>query len=554
MARGPRAGRKTALLIPPIIPISICDNNPTLLSCNPGLGASWNLVSDTDMPSLPSCLEPFTVFNPGLTGPTITSHVQFVSTTADVQQSMDISGRVSGGLPGEIPVSGSIFGDASRTAKATGSTLTLMAYTKIEFAPRTMNETPKVSAAALERFDDVAHGGGPVAFRNLCGDRFVESVTRGAEYLAVIQMSSVSTSTQSHLKAALSAALGGSQDPGAAVGTALAVTNAPASAQLGASGSVSGSFEGTSVEVRIDVLQRGGKVKTNPLTPQDIINRFVAFPTLVTREADIVPMGVGLQRYTSVPNFGTRAPFSVSGATGALAQVLGPAYAAYFNAYNELSFALAHDGSDTFFAFDPVAAANMLDDAAAKMVIIEEEIDRCAQGQVSPACNVTNERALIGTDYATLHSRLPVRKQFYKITGKTFMDAAALKGAISTKAADGWTTGGSCNIDTDAAKAAAGFPDNVRVWTAGGIGGSGCRYKLFNRGRLTGLWDVQALNFDFSDGGTLVHLPAKGDLTLELTQFSFPWHSSRGWAFDITLVGPQGDETVQPWRDSLTTW
>ena len=141
-----------------------------------------------------------------------------------------------------------------------------------------------------------------------------------------------------------------------------------------------------------------------------------------------------------------------------------------------------------------------------------------------------------------------MRKQFYTVLASDFKDAAALKGAISTKAADGYTTGGACTIDTDSAKAAG----NVRIWTASGIGGSGCRYKLFNGGSLAAPWQVFAMSSDFTDSlNSVVHMPSASDLTLELTQFSWPWHFTRAYVYTITLAGPQGDDAAQPWRDAI---
>lgn len=529
--------------LPTNIDFDLCATNPSI--CYPLMGRGWNAVTDTDGPSLLTCLEAFSVSNPGLTGATVTSKVRFATSTVDVKDSMRIDGRVSGSVPaGEVPVAGSLFGEASRTAKATQSALTLLVHTKIEFAPLRISSVPKVSATALSRFDV----DGRTAFRNLCGDRFVESITMGAEFFAVIQMSSSNTSVQSKLKASLSAALGSGQNPATAVDTTLDTVNANPNAQLGVNGSVTGSFQGSAVEVRIEVLQRGGSITTNPTTPQEIITRFALFPSLVTSQSQLVPMGFGLMSYTQASNWGTRTPFSILGATDAVTQVLGPAYAAYFDAYNELAFALSHTGSNMYFPFDENAAAALMNESALKLAAIESELDRCGRGGV---CNATTAANVAGTQWPTLRSRLPVRKQLYKVASKTFMDGAALRGAISTKGWEGYGTGGSCNIDTDLAQPTG----NVRIWTASGVGGTGCRYKLFNRGRLTGLWDVHAMNFDFSrSGNTMDKLPSKDDLTLSLYQFSLPWQFAKGYTFDITLAGPAGDETSEPWRQAISTF
>lgn len=528
-------------------PISLCTTKPQLCAGgvqNTGaiLGRGWNLISDQDLPSLLSCLEPFSTSSPGLTGPVVTSKVTFLSDVSDVKDVLQLDARVSGGLPAaDIPVSGSVFGDMGRTARATTSAVQLLVHTKVEFNPTRITSTPRVTAGALSRFD----GSGAAAFRTLCGDRYVEQVAMGAEFLAVIRVSSTNTSVQSHVKANLSAAIGANATAEQTIGAVASATGVSRNGLLSANGSITGSVSNTQVEVQLEVLQRGGPLANNPTSLNELISRFQSFPTSITSESQLRPMRVVLKPYGQTANFGTRTAFSMTDASSSLSRVLGPAYAAYMDAYNELSFALSQSGSNMYFPFDQTAAATLMDEAAIKLLDIEQEIEACGGGA---SCTEALERATIGTDWVTLRSRLPVRKQLYVLTGKQFKSVTDGVNALSSGAIDGYASAPApCHIDFDDDPT---LRNAIRVWTNSGVAGSGCRFKLFQRGRLVSPWQLHAVDADLDDS-TLVRFPTSSNLRMELTQFAYPWLWPVSYVKTVTLAGPQGDPAGEPWRTAV---
>lgn len=533
-------------LLPPLDP---CRLNPKLCDSgltNPGatLGRGWNAVSDQDLPSHLSCLDAFSTVDPGLTGAVVSSRVRFVSDVADVKNVLQVDARVSGGLPGaKIPVSGSVFGDMGRTATATTSAVQLLVHTRIEFNPHRITSVPRVTSGALSRFDT----NGAAAFRAQCGDRYVEQLAMGAEYLAIFKISSTNTSVQSHVKANLSAQLGANPNPTQAIQAVAAATGADLSGGLSANGSITGSVDNTRVVVEVDVLQRGGPTAPNPTSLQDAINRFRDFPSSVTRATELKPMTVTLKPWTQTANFGTRQPFSLSNPSSALSRVFGPAYAAWLDAYNELAFALSSSGSNMYFAFDVDAARALMDEAAVKLLDLEQAIDECG---ADAACTEASARALIGGDWQTVRAQLPVRKQLYRLTGRQFKQVTDSVNALSSGAIDGWTTAPApCHIDFDDADPLK--RDSIRIWTNSGVAGAGCRYKLFQGGRLISPWLINSMTTDF-DQSTLVRMSTPGNLRLELTQFAWPWLWPVSYVDEVVLAGPQGDPAGEPWRTSVT--
>lgn len=540
-----RVQRAHDALLPPINP---CLLNPSLCNTglsNPGaiLGRGWNAVSDQDLPSLLSCLDSFTTASAGLTGPVVTSKVSFISDVSDVKDVLQLDGRVSGGVPGtKVPISGSVFGDMGRTATATTSAVQLLVHTKVEFNPNRITSTPRVSTAALQTFDST----GAATFRTRCGDRYVEQVAMGAEYFAVFKISSTNTSVQSHVKANLAALIGASSTPAQAVEAVTTAAGASPNATVSLNGSLTGSVNNTVVVIELEVLQRGGPVTTNPTSLTEVIARFRDFPTSITSEAQLRPMRVTLKPYSQTGNFGTRQAFSILDPTTSMARVLGPAYAAWMDAYHELSFALSSSGSNMFFAFDANAAAALLDTAAVKLLDIEQAIDACGAGA---SCTEAQMRSLIGNEWTTLRSQLPVRKQLYRLTGKQFKSVTDAANALSTSAIDGWTSAPApCHIDIDDASATK--RNSVRIWTSSGVAGAGCRYKLFNNGRLVSPWLIQSIDSDL-DQSTLVRMSTASNLRLELTQFAWPWSWPISYVDAVTLAGPQGDPAGEPWRTSV---
>ncbi len=509
------------------------------------LGRGWNEISDTDTPSYFSCLDSFSMSTVRLTNPVITSSFQLVSSSITLHDTLDLDARVSGAVPG-VPVSGSLGGSLLQTATAHQDTINLVVRTTVQFAPQRITTTPRVSASALARFD----GSGPRAFRSMCGDKFVDQVTPGGEYVALIQISSSDSTAQRTLKARLSAAIAGSRDGGEAVSAVVEEANVPLDVDVG--GTAETTVSGSEFSVRIETLKRGGDTRINARNVREIIEEFANFPASIRTVDDTVVMGVHLGSYTAVPNFGTRRTFSVSDASSAASLVLAPRFVRSLDVYNQLNFALEHQSDDTYFEFDVAAAELLRDRAAENLLAIEAMVDTCAQGN---RCTVADAQAAFPANFAP-SSALPKRKQFYTVLAKTFHDAATEAGATSTFTAE-FNLGGSCHIDQDTTPPlpAAG---HVRVWTGRGVSGATCRYSLNRGARLTGLWDVHSIsqNIPQSNNQRITHLPEKDDLGFRLTQTS-PLASfapdTTALILSYVLVGPEGDPAREPWRNAITT-
>lgn len=508
------------------------------------LGRGWNEVSDTDTPSYFSCLEPFGQSTVRLTNPIITSSFELVSSSITLNDTLDLDARVSGAVPG-VPVSGSLGGSLLQKATAHQDSINLLVRTTVQYAPQRITTTPRVSASALARFD----GAGPRAFRDLCGDRFVDQVTPGGEYVAIIQISSADSTAQRTMKARLSAAIGASASGGEAVAAAVEEANIPLELDVG--GTADTTVESAQFSVRIDTLKRGGNTRVNATTIREVIQEFANFPASIQTVDDTAVMGVHLARYTAIPNFGTRRPFSVSDASSAVSLVLAPRYVHYLDVYNQLNFALENQANDMYFPFDAVAVADLRDQAAENLLAVEAAVDTCASGN---GCTVADAQLAFPTNFAPSAS-LPKRKQFYKVLAKALMDATSEAGASSSFTADA-NLGGSCHIDQDTTPPmpAAG---HVRVWTGRGLSGTTCRYSLMRGARLTGLWDVHSIdqNIPVSNNQRITHSPEKSDLRFGIVQTS-PLAS---FAPDTTavihhfiLVGPEGDPSREPWRAAIS--
>lgn len=511
------------------------------------LGRGWNEISDTDTPSYFSCLEPFTQSSASLTGIQIESSFELVSSSQTLHDVLNIDGRVSGSAPtAPVPVSGSIGGNILNDATAHQDAINLVVRTKVRFTPQRITSTPRLSATALSRYDN----SGAAAFRNLCGDRFVDEVIPGGEYIALMQFSSSSSDVQRTLKARINAAIGSAQNSGQAVQAAVQEANLPLSLGIDGGGSSTSTFQGSTLEVRIQTIQRGGSDKSNATTIQQIINKFAAFPTTITTLADTAVVGVHLANYTAVPNFGTRTIFNMSDSSSAVSLILGPRYLHYHNVYNQLDFALQNQNNDMYFSFNVTNAENLRDQAAQKILDVEAAVERCAS---NTRCTTAEMQTLFPTGFAP-SSQLPKRKQFYRVAGKTFMDATIEKGAVATFTKD-LNVGGSCHIDQDITPP---LPPagHFRVWTGRGLTGTTCRFRIMDGARLTGLWNIHTMNANIpiSDNQQITHSPEKSDLSLKLVQTS-PFVS---FAPDTTavvnhfiLVGPEGDPALEPWRNAI---
>lgn len=529
-------------------PQSICTTHPNLCTPlpisnpHPALSRGWNLISDQDTPSLLSCLEPPTVSAQTLNGARVTTSVKFVSDVTDVKDTLQLDARIAGGLPqASIPVSGSLFGDVGRTTTAKSTAIQLLVHTRVEYAPQRITSVPRLTAGALQRFDT----NGAVAFRDLCGDRYVEQVTMGASFYAVVKLSSNVTSVQSHLRANLLANVSNGDAPDQAVKKALEAVNAGGS--ISANGSVTGSFNNTAVEVSIELQQLGGPVANNPLSVPDLLERLRTFPTSITTVSQLVPMGMTLKPYAQSANFGTRQVFAMGDASTSLTRVLGPAYAAYFDAYQELDFALSHSSS-LFFPFNASTAAALMDECAVKLLDIESLIERCGAGE---ACTEAQMRSAIGTSWQTLRSRLPLRKQLFKVTGKAFMEQAQLRGALSTATAEGFAGNMEpCVLDINETAATTTLRNSVRMFSRAALPGtSSCRYRLFNNGSLRAPWNIEAIDADLTES-TITRMPTATNLRLDVTQRAQPWHWPVSYVKTLTLAGPE-EQSPDAWRAAV---
>lgn len=512
------------------------------------LGRGWNEISDQDVPSFYSCLETFSVSDPGLVGPTVTSSFRVVSSSKELKDELNFDGRVSGSAPTQsVPVSGSLEGQVLRLASAHQNAVNVVVRTQITFEPVRISSTPVVKSSALTRFDTL----GPRAFRDLCGDRFVEQVTRGAEFIAVLQIYSSDTATQSKLLGRLQFDIGNALSGEEALTKAVDATGAGLNASVNTGGSFTSSFDGKDIEVRIETLQRGGSVLSNVTTVSDLLTRYQDFPAQVTQKAHTVTMGVRLQSYGSLPSFGARQPFSMSGTSNAVNLVLAPAYMRYLDAYNQLAFALANVGRDMYFNFDLNAANALLSDVSDKLLLIESEVDRCSRDS---GCTVAGEQALVATNWNQLLSQLPVRKQYYTVTAKDFKAAADLAGALSSGTPE-FTLGGQCVIDEDTTPPMPP-PGHFRVWTLRGLSGTACNYELFKGGRLHSPWAIHRFDYEMTQNAnqTLQKSPSANDLALRFRQVS-PVASfqpdTQAIFHRIVLAGPAGNPDSEPWRNAI---
>lgn len=542
----PRVERAKQALSPPQ---SICQQHPGLCVApgstnqHPFLGRGWNHLTDQDAPSLLSCLGPFSTSTLALTGARTRTSLKFISDVTSVKDTLQLDARISGGLPqASVPVSGSLYGDVGRTATAKSTAIQLMLNTRIEFDPQRITSVPALTSGALSRFDV----SGAKAFRTLCGDRYVEQVTMGASFIAVLKFSSNNTNVQSHLRATLLASVGANDTPAAAAEKALRTVNAQ-NAPISANGSVTGSFENTVVEVSIELQQLGGPVNETPLTVTAMLDQLRTFPTSVTATNQLVPTGMQLKPYGQTSNFGVRQPFPIADATTSMGRVLGPAYTTWFDAYNELAYALSHSQAQ-FFPFNTQAMAQLMDEAAINLLDLEALIEACGEGQ---SCTEADMRAVIGTRWQTVKSELPIRKQLFTVTGAQFKEQADLRGAFSTKVASGFSGNVEpCVIDRETDGATAAIRNSVRVFSRAAIPyASSCRFKLFSRGRLASPWAIEALSADFDDS-VLNRAPTPGNLTIDLTQSAQPWFWPISYVKSFTFAGPESTNP-EAWRAAV---
>jgi len=528
------------------------------------LGRGWNEITDADLPSgLAPCLDPLTIENPGLVSATIESRIKIIASSSQVNDAFNLDGRINGRIPIEgIPVSGTLQGDILRLANIHESVLTVIARTAITYRPQRISAVPAISQAALGTLGQSA-----IAFRDKCGDKFVEAVAPGGEFIAVIRIFSRDTATQSKIAARLSASLvGDSSSPeqsAQALSAMLQSANVPGGVGVDTGGSVSNSFEGKEVSIEIETLQRGGSDRSNVTDVAHLIARYRSFPTTVTRAEDTVPMGFRLQPYTAAGN-GDQVRgrlFGITDRASLVSTVLWPSYMNYLTARDALTFWLEQCGQQaqtcgSYFPYDLNRAQTTLTQVNVAVGSIEAAVDQCGR---SEPCTQSSLQALVPRDHgASIIAALPVRKQFYSVGAQAFKDAAAQAGALSNGAvvADPLPGAGQCFIDSVPSVPNLPSAQYVRIWTARGVTGTTCRFEMFKQGKLQPPWDIAQTDFDIKQSGNQVlEKPlSRNDLTLKLKQVSPLVNinpDTTAILKSLILVGPAGDPATEPWRQAI---
>ena len=526
------------------------------------LGRGWNEITDTDLPSHFSCLDPLSVENPGLVGAKIESRIKIVASSSQINDVFNLHGRIAGTIPIQaIPVSGTLEGDILRIANIHESVINIVARTAITYSPQRISVVPAVSQAALS-----ALGQSPIAFREKCGDKFVEEVAPGGEFIALIQIFSRDTATQSKIAARLAASLGESSSPEQAaqtLNTLLQEANVPAGAGVDTGGGVSSSFDGKELSIQIETLQRGGNNRSNVTNVAQLIARYRTFPSTVTRPQDTVPMAFRLKPYTAAGNGGQLSGrlFSITERANLVTNMLWPTYLNDFTVREALTFWLQQCGTapqtcGVYFPYSLAKAQTTLTQVNVALANIEAAVDQCGRGQT---CTASSLRALVPSDGgAALVAALPTRKQFYPVGARAFKDAAALAGAMSAGAvvSDPLPGLGQCFIDQVPSVANLPTAEWVRVWTARGLTGTTCRFEMFRLGKLQAPWDIVSTDFDIKESGNQVveKTLSRNDLTLKIKQVS-PFVNvnpdTTAILKGLLLVGPAGDPATEPWRQAI---
>jgi hypothetical protein len=529
------------------------------------LGRGWNEILDADLPSLYSCLDAFTVETPGLVGATIQSRIEIVAASSAINDALNLDGRIGGALPvKQVPVSGTLEGDILRISNVHQSVLTVTARTAITFRPQRIATVPAISQAALQTLAQ------PIAFRDKCGDKFVDEVSPGGEFIAVIKIFSRDTALQSTIAQRIAAGVGafGSTDQAAqSLDAVLKSAGAGAGAGVNTGGSVTTRVDTKEVQIQIETLQRGGSNRSNVTTVAQLIDRYRTFPSTVRRAEDTVPMAFHLQAYTNAGNGGQVRGrlFAINDRTSLVTTILWPTYMNYILAEEALTFWLQQCGSQPsscapYFSYDRQKAQTLLTQIGVGLVGIEAAADECGRGL---ACTASRLESVVPGDHGNaIIGQLPVRRQFYDVGAKAFMEAARQRGAPSGGViiADGPlnTKGtGHCVIDQKEGWDTPGLPtaQHVRVWTARGVTGTSCRFRFFDGGKLRAPWDIQSTDFDI-DGvnQTLEKPPRPSDLTLKIKQVS-PLASiapdTTAILRSLVLIGPAGDPATEPWRQAI---
>jgi hypothetical protein len=531
------------------------------------LGRGWNEITDADLPSHYSCLDPVTTENPGLVGATIESRIKLLASSSQINDEFKLDARISGSIPIEgVPVAGTLEGDILRMSNVHQGVLNVVARTAITYRTQRISVVPALSPSALSTLNQ-----GALAFRDKCGDKFVDEVSPGGEFIALIQIFSRDTATQSKMATRVSAILGaGSSSPEQ---TAQALTALFQEANLGAGagvdtgGSVSSKFHGKELLIQIETLQRGGSNRSNVTNVGQLIERYRTFPATVTRPQDTVPMGFKLKPYTAAGN-GNQVSgrlFGIGDRANLVTNLLWPTYMNYLTAQDALTFWLEQCGGQPqacglYFPYDLSRAQTTLSQVGLTLANIEAAVDQCGRGQ---ACTQASLQSIVPADRGTaLLAGLPVRKQFYIVGARAFKEAARNAGADSkgTIIMDPTpSVGGQCVIDQKEGWNVAGLETAQwqRIWTLRGVTGTTCRFEMFKGGTLRAPWDVFDTDFDIKEMSgyqVIEHTPNKNNLTLKVKQTSPLVNLNPDTSAilkSLTLVGPPGDPATEPWRQAI---
>jgi hypothetical protein len=332
-------------------------------------------------------------------------------------------------------------------------------------------------------------------------------------------------------------------------------------------GSVTTRVNSKEVQIQIETVQRGGSDRSNITTVAELIERYRTFPATVQRVQDTVPMAFRLQSYTNAGN-GDQVRgrlFAITAPANLVSTMLWPTYMNYITAQDALTFWLQQCGSQPasclpYFPYDVQRAQTLLSQIGVGLIGIEAAVDACGRGG---ACTASDLQAVVPADHGTaVLAQQPMRKQFYAVGAKAFMEAARQAGAPSggvviAEPPLNLKGTGQCIIDQKEGWNVPGLPtaQYVRVWTSRGLAGTSCRFRLFEQGKLQAPWDIHSTDFDIDGTNqTLERAPTRSDLTLRIKQVS-PFVSihpdTQAILKSLVLVGPAGDPAAEPWRQAI---
>jgi hypothetical protein len=305
-----------------------------------------------------SALEGFTVVeNPAATGAELTSAISIVSTHEELQESVGMSFEAQGryGL-----VAGSAKAQFSEKTNYNSMSTFVIASVVVE-NPLRRGKNFRITADAKALLDSLQMD----KFERAFGDSFVRGLQTGGEFYAVVRITSVSTSTQTALSAALQAEYNG----------------------LAASGSFKAEFEKTksSAQTKSEftsvMYQRAGSGATiSPtVTIEEVIDRFKKFPEIAAASASAYEIEVAT--YDTIP-LPVPTPVEQEAFLEALADAREKKLR-YIQTRNDLEFAIRFP---EFFE-DPLPADTLVTAAAVYtklMNAVTQHAIKLSKGQINP--------------------------------------------------------------------------------------------------------------------------------------------------------------------------